>query len=852
MVHRDLKPANVLLAPTAEGWVAKVTDFGLAKLELDETASLSSSGSGHSGSGVFDSGDSGALTEAGTVMGTPRYMSPEQHVGDTLTPHTDQYSFCVALWEALCGTPPFVATKAGRLVAHKRAGPPPWPAQESARSVPRSVVAAIRRGLAAAPEDRWPTMDELLAAVDAGSRSSSRPWLAGLSVLAVASAVIALTGSEGSDRCSGGDDKIAKAWNPSLRDTARGAFSGTQLGYADAAWARTETALDAYRDQWVTMHREACEATAIRGEQSAAVMDLRMACLEEARAELGAVTVILADADARTVRAAHNLVEGLPALSRCADVELLTAEVEPPAPAEADDVAQLRDLLAQVRAALRAGRPASARDVFDRVEPLASAIEYPPVKTEVVLARGRLLEDSGHYAEAELEFRRAMELAGEHRQWTHLGSAARELAWNLGVEQERFDAGLRFAELAAGLSHDDEITRSQVHNTRGTIYKLTDRLDEAEAELREGLQLREAARGPEHHSAGTMRNNIANLLTRARRYSEAEAEHRKALAIREAALGPEHPDVAQSRNNLANALRRQGKVEEAIAEHRKALEIRLAVFGPEHPEVADSRSNLGNALEDAGQMEEAIEQFQQAVEITIAELGFDHPSVNHYLTNLGITLKGEGRYEDAEAAFRRAIESTEARPVHEHPVELARSLSYLGLTLEAMDRTEEAEAQHRRAIAHLIEELGPDHVELSFVRYNLGLLLLYHERYDESQAELRKSLDLLERADPPDEDDLTMTRGALADALVHLRRYEEALPLAELAYQARKDSSAYRAWDALVLAQALWEAGTPDQRPRALELTRIAKGDFERAQAEGRTVTESLAETNDWLRTHGG
>ncbi|MFP2962555.1 protein kinase domain-containing protein [Myxococcus sp. 1LA] len=141
MVHRDFKPSNVLVG--RDGRV-RVTDFGLAR--HGTVAAL----------GVAGGGDSLAkapmVTKWGQVAGTPAYMSPEQHAGRAVDARSDQYSFCVALHEALHGERP--GSVPGSTTA------PRMPS-----SVPRYVRAALARGLASAPEDRFPSMDALMAAL---------------------------------------------------------------------------------------------------------------------------------------------------------------------------------------------------------------------------------------------------------------------------------------------------------------------------------------------------------------------------------------------------------------------------------------------------------------------------------------------------------------------------------------------------------------------------------------------------------------------------------------------------------------------------------------------------------------
>jgi len=155
LLHRDFKPDNVLVAASGE---VKVADFGLAKL----TAELKHGGPAGSLVPIPTEPSGDPLTRTDAVMGTPRYMAPEQHRDEVLGPAVDQYAFCVALWEVLTGKPPFAGPSVHALLAHKQCGPPPWPDNTA---VPRPIVNALLRGLAAEPSQRWPNLDALLNAL---------------------------------------------------------------------------------------------------------------------------------------------------------------------------------------------------------------------------------------------------------------------------------------------------------------------------------------------------------------------------------------------------------------------------------------------------------------------------------------------------------------------------------------------------------------------------------------------------------------------------------------------------------------------------------------------------------------
>jgi tRNA A-37 threonylcarbamoyl transferase component Bud32 len=153
LVHRDFKPDNVLVGDDGK---VRVTDFGLvAAVEDRERASPP----------VHPADLEASLTQTGSVMGTPRYMAPEQHLGEPVDARADQFAFCVALHEALYRQPPFAGDTYAALAEHVLAGdlrPPPRDTP-----VPPRVHAAIERGLSRERDQRFASMAELLAELDA-------------------------------------------------------------------------------------------------------------------------------------------------------------------------------------------------------------------------------------------------------------------------------------------------------------------------------------------------------------------------------------------------------------------------------------------------------------------------------------------------------------------------------------------------------------------------------------------------------------------------------------------------------------------------------------------------------------
>ncbi len=143
VIHRDLKPSNIVLTRNFDGNVmVKIIDFGIAKISEQLSA------------------DDHTLTATGTLVGTPRYMSPEQCLGHELDARTDIYSFGVILYEMLAGQPPFDATSA-IAIALKHVQEVPPPLDQFRANVPPELDTLVRDLLSAEPSGRPQSATEL-------------------------------------------------------------------------------------------------------------------------------------------------------------------------------------------------------------------------------------------------------------------------------------------------------------------------------------------------------------------------------------------------------------------------------------------------------------------------------------------------------------------------------------------------------------------------------------------------------------------------------------------------------------------------------------------------------------------
>ncbi|MCY1008361.1 hypothetical protein OV079_22950 [Nannocystis pusilla] len=314
------------------------------------------------------------LTRVGALVGTPAYMAPEQFMGLPTSPRTDQFSFCVALWEAVHGAHPFGDGGAMALLqAISRGKLRPIPRD---RRTPAWLPRALARGLSVDPRARWPDVGALLDVLERRALRSRRARAAGAAGLALGLLLgagvwgYARSGAD-DEACRGGALALAGAWDPTRRAQVHAALLATGRAHARATADRVVATLDAWTAAWLAAHADACRATHVRHEQSQALLDLRMTCLDERRRELAALTDLLVrtgpDVEGRAVQAAAALTP----VQRCSDPAALAAPAAPPAdPAALAQIHAVRQQLADAKALLDAGR---LPDGLARAEEAAAA-----------------------------------------------------------------------------------------------------------------------------------------------------------------------------------------------------------------------------------------------------------------------------------------------------------------------------------------------------------------------------------------------------------------------------------------------------------------------------------------------
>ncbi len=180
LVHRDFKPDNVLIGDDGR---IKVTDFGLAR-----------HGGGNDGPPRRPSSNrSMELTLPGALNGTPGYVAPEQYEHGTFDARSDQFAFCVSVWEALAGNRPFRGEDLDAIEKATLAGD----VAEPATPIRPALRRVLERGLAIDPAARWSSMDALLAALASTRRNTRRLLIGAVGAAAIAAvAIVAVTRSD--------------------------------------------------------------------------------------------------------------------------------------------------------------------------------------------------------------------------------------------------------------------------------------------------------------------------------------------------------------------------------------------------------------------------------------------------------------------------------------------------------------------------------------------------------------------------------------------------------------------------------------------------------------------------------
>jgi len=721
LVHRDFKPSNVMVG--ADGRV-RVLDFGLAKA-ADNDSDVRPTEEDPPRPRHPVSLDS-PLTMKGHIVGTPKYMAPEQLRGRQVDPRSDQFGFCVALFVALTGKFPFPRDDLVGLLEAMYDGRIREDTGE--RKLPAWLKRALHRGLAYDPDDRFASMRDLLH--ELGRDRLKRRHLAmyvGLAVIALAVTMLALGGGQRrSSVCPAKKIYLTKVWNRGFAGEIRAAFRKTGRPHAETTASHVSTMLESYAERWRTMRHAACIDTRERRARSPQLFDRGVRCLDRRRDQLAALTRLFRDAPtAAVVDRAVSAVGQLGMISDCGVDALLANRVKPPRDrATRSAVEGLRRRLDATRLAYRAGRLRQARREVKQVVADAEATGYEPVVAETLLLRAQVGDSVEDLKGAEAALRRAIRLAAAHRYDRVEAQAWVQLLWLVGyrmADHQRAKAIALAAQSAVARAGGDPVLRGQLLNNLGSVSYSRGDYDAAEKAFRKALELRIASRGKDHPDVASVLVNLGLVYYKRGEYAKALEYHRRAYRIRARVLGKTHPLAANSLNNLGIVEERQGRQADARRHYLAALKVRERLLGPDNPKLAAVLNNLGNIAFKQADYELANKYFHRALVLKEKAYGPNHLRLTTTLDNLAEVHMKRGDPRGALVLLQRSLAiSTAALPAN-HP-DLAYTLTNLGSCYRELGKPARAIRALERALKLRRSEKLPA-VLLAQTRFELARAL---------------------------------------------------------------------------------------------------------------------------------
>jgi tetratricopeptide (TPR) repeat protein/tRNA A-37 threonylcarbamoyl transferase component Bud32 len=624
IIHRDLKPDNVMLL---EDGTVKVLDFGLARSLRAEPLPLPD---------LDAEANEPDLTGVGDVMGTPRFMSPEQARGEAATAASDIYSFGLVLQVLFTGVDPYPEDTAHRELLTKAM----WGDRQPAGPTHSRLRGLIDAMADPAPERR-PTASSVLGTLqrhrDAPRRRRRRlalvGFVAGLVVLSVGLA-LALVESRRQER---------RAEREALTARQTADFLVDLFQVSDPHRGRSEelTAAEILARGSDGIRRELEEQPEVRSRLLVVLGGIYDNLGEYAEAEtlyrdaLETDTARFGPDDPRLARRYGSVAWALTQQGSFAEAEAVHEQaIRLARRLEGGDLELASILHSQMVLLVQQGRSEEA-DEAGR-EALAIRTSHLPAGHQdigLTLAMLGLVElELGNYVDAEGRLAEAVSiLEGVYEKGhplivqavVNLATARKELGrhteaeamYRKAIEQMRVRLGEDHPRMAAAV------------NDLGVTLSEQERHAEAAETYQRAVGIAERSVGPEHPLTGVLTANLAEATFFTGDPERALQLYDEAERVIAASLGPGHPAMAGVVLGRADVLTSQGDSETAERLYRRAVEIRRAAMGEEHPEFGRALARLGGFLAERGREDEALEIIEQARAILAAELGADHPEV---------------------------------------------------------------------------------------------------------------------------------------------------------------------------------------------------------------------------------